>query len=307
MQLIRHLSDYMPQRPVALAIGNFDGLHLGHRAVLNRVLEKARAFELAPAVLTFEPHPRRYFAPDAPAFRLQTLHDKLAMLRELGVEYVFALRFDAAMAGRDAEAFLALLRERMQARAIITGANFVFGRARGGDTTFLNQWGAAHGVITEQLAPVTVGGAVCSSTALREALGQGDMTRATALLGRPYSMTGRVRRGDQRGRTLGYATANVIPPAVMKLPRYGIYAVRVATALGTHVGVASLGIRPMFALKRPQLEVHLFDFAGDLYGQKLRVDYLQHLRDEKRFDSLAALTHQMGEDAAQARRIVERL
>jgi riboflavin kinase/FMN adenylyltransferase len=301
MQLIRDLNDYTPTMPLALAIGNFDGLHLGHRAVLARMMEAAQAQGLGRALLTFEPHPRRFFAPDAPPFRLQTLHDKLADLQALGVEYVFALRFNAAFAGRTAEDFLTLLEARMRVRAVVTGENFVFGRGRGGDAALLEQWGAAHGITIHAVPPVAVGGQVCSSTTVRAALERGEMTAAAALLGHPYAMTGRVRHGDKRGRELGYPTANILPPVGMKLPRFGIYAMRVRVDGQAHGAVASLGIRPMFALARPQLEVHLLDYAGDLYGKKLRVEYGRHLRDEKRFDSLAALTQQMGEDAAMAR------
>jgi len=302
MQLIRSLDTYHAQRPLSLAIGNFDGLHRGHRAVVERMLAVAAREDLAPAVLTFEPHPRRFFAPTSPSFRLQTLHDKLSQLRAMGVQQVFALRFNRAMASLTAPQFLqGLLHEQMQVRAVITGEDFVFGQGRGGDVSMLRQWGRETGVITEQVAAVEMDGVVCSSTSVREALALGDMGRAQALLGRRYSLSGPVRHGDKRGRELGFPTANILPPAPMKLPRHGVYAVRVHRAGQSWGGVANLGVRPTVAQgARPQLEVHLFDFSGDLYGQRLRVDFVAHVRDEKRFDSLPALTHQIALDCARA-------
>lgn len=309
MQLTRSLENYHPARPLALAIGNFDGLHRGHQAVVGRMLALAKAQQLCPAILTFEPHPRRFFAPSTPSFRLQTLHDKLAQLRGMGVEQVFALRFDARMAALKAEDFLQeMLYRQMQVRAVVTGENFVFGQGRSGDMAMLQRWGAAQGVHAEPVAPVMVEGQVCSSTAVRETLAGGDMARARALLARPYSMSGPVRHGDKRGRTLGFATANIVPSASMKLPRFGVYAVTVQHGGQRLRGVANLGVRPSVVhAGRAQLEVHLFDFTGDVYGQKLRVELHAHLRDEKRFDSLPALTHQIAQDAQQARAVLEEI
>jgi riboflavin kinase/FMN adenylyltransferase len=303
MQLIRHLSQYIADRPVALAIGNFDGLHRGHRAVLARMQAIAREDGLATAVLTFEPHPRQFFAPGSPPFRLQSRRDKWAGLTELGVEKLFALKFNAGFAGQSAEDFLErVLRQSMKAMAVITGENFSYGKGRSGDIAQLKAWGVQHGIRTEQLAPVIAQGDVCSSTAVRAAIEVGDMHHAAALLGRPYRLSGRVQHGAKEGAKLGYPTANIAPQAGLKLPRLGIYAVRVQHAGGMHDGVASLGVRPTLnPLPKPLLEVHLFDFAGDLYGKRLQVELHQHLRDEKHFDSIDALKAQMGEDAQLAR------
>lgn len=301
MQLIRDLATHHPTRPLALAIGNFDGLHAGHRAVIARMQEVATAEQLVPSVLTFTPHPRRYFAPATPDFLLQRPREKFAMLRALGVERVFALRFNTALANLSASEFLTLLRERMGVQAVITGANFTFGKGRGGDIAMLNAWAAEHGVRSEQVPPVMREGEICSSSAVRGALQQGAMPHAAALLGRPYCLTGRVQKGDQRGRELGYPTANILPMRGLLLPRYGIYAVQAQMGARRIDGVASLGVRPMFALAQPLLEVHLFDVAEDLYGMRLEVAFRQYLRAEKHFDSLAALVQQMGKDAQQAR------
>lgn len=307
MQLIRSLADYHADAPVALAIGNFDGLHQGHQAVLARMHALAAEDGLVPAVLTFEPHPRQFFAPNAPAFRLQTRRDKLAGLAGHGVAKIFALKFNAAFAGQSAEDFLQkVLRGKMNARAVITGENFSYGKARSGDIAQLRAWGEKHGIRTEQLKPVIAEGDVCSSTAVRSALEVGDMKHAGALLGRPYSISGRVLHGEKKGRELGFPTANLALAKGLKAPRYGVYAVAVQVDGATHRGVASFGVRPTLnETTEPLLESHLFDFAGDLYGKRLRVLLHQHLRDEKRFDSLAALKHQMDDDARTARQILE--
>lgn len=310
MQLIRRLDTYSPDRPVALAIGNFDGLHRGHQAVLAHMKSIAGQEGLVPAVLTFEPHPRQFFAPKAPPFRLQTLRDKLAGLQQAGVERVFALKFDAAFAGQSAETFLhETLYKRIMARAVITGENFSYGKGRAGNIVQLRNWGSQSGVRTEQLRPVIVEGDVCSSTAIRAALEAGDVGHAAALLGRPYHLSGRVIHGQKKGREFGYPTANIQPLRMLKVPLYGIYAVTAEVeGLGRYGGVASLGVRPTInPLPRPLLEVHLFDFAGDLYGKRMDVQLHRHLRDEKHFDTLTALTHQMGEDARAARAFLETL
>lgn len=307
MQIIRSVSRYRADRPVALAIGNFDGLHLGHQAVLARMHALAQEHGLVPAVMTFEPHPRQFFAPNAPPFRLQTRRDKLAGLAAHGVAKLFALKFNAAFAAQSAEDFLQqVLRTTMNAQAVITGENFSYGKGRSGDIAQLKAWGAAHGIRTEQLTPVIAQGDVCSSTAVRAALEVGDMKHAQALLGRPYSMAGRVLHGEKKGRELGFPTANLALGKGLKSPRYGVYAVTAQVDGATHRGVASLGVRPTLnPTSEPLLETYLFDFDGDLYGKRLRVLLHQHLRDEKHFDSVAALKHQMGEDAHQARQILE--
>lgn len=303
MQLIRRLEDYRADAPLAVAIGNFDGLHRGHAAVLARMQAMAQEQQLVPAVLTFEPHPRQFFRPQEPAFRLQTLRDKLAGLRDAGVARVFAPKFDRAFASLSADDFLnSILRERMGVRAVITGENFAFGARRGGDVAMLRQWGAQQSIATAQVPPVMAEGDVCSSTAVRTALDAGAMAHAAALLARPYTISGRVRHGDKRGRALGFPTANLVPAATLKMPRYGIYVVRATVDGRTLNGVASLGVRPTVnPTTWPQLEVFFFDYAGDLYGKQLQVALLHHLRDEKRFDSLPALAHQMQDDARRAR------
>jgi len=303
MQLIRHLTDYVPDAPLSLAIGNFDGLHRGHQAVLARMTAIAKEHGLVPAVLTFEPHPRRYFKPNESAFRLERLRDKLQGLKAAGVQRVFALPFHAGMAGLAAEDFLEhMLDAQMKVRAVVTGEGFAFGAQRRGTTELLAQWGQARGVVTAQVPPVMMDAEICSSTAIRRALAAGDMAHARALLGRPYQLSGRVQHGKKQGRELGYPTANIAPLPLLMQPRLGIYVVRVLVRGQWRPGVASLGVRPTLnPLAHPLLEVHCFDAIGQVYGEYLRVEMLQHLRDEKRFDSLDALTHEMAQDASRAR------
>lgn len=309
MQLIRQIHDQKSPRPTAVAIGNFDGLHRGHQAVMGAMRALAAQHKLAPAVLTFEPHPRQFFAPDAPAFRLEPRRSKFHRLGDAGVELLFAAKFNAALASMPAEQFLdQVLGQQLQARAVITGENFAFGKGRAGDGAMLKAWGEAQGVAVSLVPPVTVDGMACSSTAIRQALAAGDVVLAARLLGRPYSMTGVVVRGAQRGRTIGCPTANLVPASFLTLPRFGVYAVRVAHRGKMYDGVANLGVKPTVdAVAKPGLEVHLFDFSGDLYGQRLDVSLLARLRDEQRFDSFAALTTQIAQDADAARQILKEI
>lgn len=305
MRLIRYPERTPATRPTAVAIGNFDGLHQGHQAVLAAMHAAAKAQGLVRAVLTFEPHPRRHFAPHAAAFRLEPLAAKLRRLRDAGVEEVYAPRFDAGFAALSAVQFLdAVLRHQLKAKVVVTGENFGFGKGREGNVEKLRSWGAQHNIDIITVGAVLAEGEVCSSSAVRHALDTGNMAHALALLGRDYTISGQVVRGQAKGRTLGFATANVHLPPQIKLPHYGVYAVRVAYKERTLDGVANLGIKPTLGSKHPTLEVHLFDFSGELYGSKLEVRFVEKLRDEKKFESLAALTHQIADDCLAAKKIL---
>lgn len=302
MQLIRH-----PERfdaPLsAVAIGNFDGLHRGHREVLRVMQEAASAHTLAPSVLTFEPHPRRVFAPQAPHFRIEPLAQKLRRLRALGVAQVFMPRFTRDFAALSAEQFLDdVLGRQLNARAVVTGEDFAFGKGRAGDVALLKRWGAAQGVAVHTVPALMAEGEVCSSSTVRHALGEGDVAHACALLGHPYRLEGRVMHGDKRGRTLGVPTANIALPPGLRLPRYGIYACWAFVDGVRYMGAASLGVRPTIGgQERPSLEVHLLDFAGEIYGQRVAVDFLHWVRGEEKFDSLDALTDAMQRDCQEVR------
>jgi len=293
-------------RGCVVAIGNFDGLHLGHQAIVARLLARGRDAGLPAAVLTFEPHPREYFAPDAAPARLMRLRDKAAALAARGVAELRVLRFGAELAGWEGAAFIDRILDRaMGAEAVVIGDEFRFGRGRAGDVALLRREGAARGFAVEAVPQCLVGGQRVSSGRVREALAAGRLDAAAALLGRPYRMNGRVVRGLGLGRGLGFATAN------MRLHRRvspvdGIFAVRVHGAgVSAWPGVASVGTRPTVGGGEKLLEVHLFDYDGDLYGRRLDVDFVARLRDELRFRDLAQLTEQMHRDARRARELLD--
>jgi riboflavin kinase/FMN adenylyltransferase len=289
--------------PVALTIGNFDGVHRGHEAMVARLGAAARARGLPACVMTFEPHPREFFSPvDAPA-RLTPLRDKVERFAALGVEQVFVCRFDAAFARQGAEDFVRdALARRMGVRWLLVGDDFRFGAKRAGDAALLHVLGPACGMEVETMGTVAVDGERASSTAVREALAQGRLARAAELLGRPYAITGRVVGGDRIGRELGFPTANV-RMALNRPALQGIFCVRVLGAGPVPVdGAASLGVRPTVSdAGRMTLEVFLLDFDGDLYGRRVRVEFLHKLRDEARYDSLEALRAQIARDVADTR------
>ena len=288
--------------PVVLAIGNFDGLHLGHAALIRRLAEVAAQTGLTPMVLTFEPHPREFFAPASAPARLTTLREKLELLSESGVAQTMICPFRAPFAALTAEAFIdVVLVHGCQVRHVIVGDDFRFGQGRKGDFALLQAAGERLGFTAEAMSSVTIDGERVSSSAVRAALAAGDMEHATRLLGRPYMMDGQVAHGDKIGRQLGFATAN-IRIKHNPLPMTGVFAVQVA-GLGDRLlpGVANLGVRPTVGGTRPLLEVHLFDFDRDIYGAHISVRFVHKLRDEQRFPNFDALKAQIAADAAAAR------
>lgn len=294
------------QRPNAVTIGNFDGVHLGHQAMLARLTARAAAVGGLPTVLTFEPHPREIFTPAAAPTRLTSLREKLEILRGLGVAHVHICRFNRTFAALSAEQFVQrILVEGLRARYVLVGDDFRFGAGRAGDFQLLTELGARYGYQAEALATVEAAGMRASSTAVRDALAAGDMATAAQLLGRPYSISGRVVGGDRLGRQIGYPTAN-IQLKHNRPPLTGIFAVRVqGLERPDWPGVASLGTRPtVHANSRPTLEVHLFDFDRNIYRAHLRVEFLHKLRDEAKFSSLEALIAQIDRDAGQARELL---
>jgi riboflavin kinase/FMN adenylyltransferase len=291
-------------RPVALTIGNFDGVHLGHQAMLARVNRAAQERGLVSAVMTFEPHPREFFAPDKAPTRLTSLREKLEMLAALGVEQVLVCRFDFDFARISADEFVErIVVTALGARWVLVGDDFRFGARRLGDFDLLAAAGQRHGFEVERMPSYAVGGVRASSTAVRERLAAGDMGGAAALLGRPYSISGRVVHGDKLGARIGFPTANVRlqhnRPPVM-----GIFAVEVA-GLGPAPlpGAASLGVRPTVRSDAtPVLEVHLFDFDRDVYGRRVHVRFFKKLRDEEKYPDLDTLTAAIGRDVVTARK-----
>ena len=278
----------------ALTIGNFDGVHRGHRALIDRVIAKAREAELTSCVLTFEPHPREFFAGDAAPARLTRLRDKLELMAQAGIEHVHVARFDSRFAAMPAERFVSeILVRSLGTRWLLVGRDFRFGARRAGDFATLQSQGFA----VEAMPDVQYEGKRVSSSAVRAALKAGDLRGGERLLGHPYTISGRVAHGAKLGRGLGFPTANIVlrrPP-----PISGIFVVEVDT-LGR--GVASVGRRPTInPVAIPLLEVHLFDHDADLYGEHLRVRFLQKLRDEEKFDGLPALQAAIARDARQAK------
>jgi riboflavin kinase/FMN adenylyltransferase len=292
-------------RGAIIALGNFDGFHLGHQAVVGRAVQRG-AHERRPVIVaTFDPHPVRHFRPDTPPFRLTTLDQRERMFAAAGADAMLVFNFGAELANTTAEDFVAkLLAEKFGAAGVVTGEDFTFGKGRGGNAVVLKELGAVHGIAAETVAPVLLDGERISSGRVREALQAGDPGTAIHLLTRPFAVEGAVIRGDGRGKDLGWPTANMALGNYLR-PKYGIYAVRVHLKDGSeHDGVASLGIRPMFDPPQELLEAVLFDFDGDLYGRKIEVALHHYLRPEAKFDSLEALTAQMDEDAEEARQIL---
>lgn len=286
-----------------VALGNFDGFHKGHQAVVGRAVERARAARRPVLVATFDPHPVRHFRPDAPPFRLTTLDQRETLFAAAGADAMIVFRFGAELAALSAEAFVQdRLLGLIGAAGVTTGEDFTFGRGRGGNIAVLERLGAEHGFTVDAVAPVAEDGEPVSSSRIRAALQAGDCATATRLLTRPFAIQGTVEHGDKRGRTLGYPTANLSLGNYLR-PRFGIYAVRGRLDDGTMLaGAANLGVRPTFDPPKELLEPYFFDFSGDLYGRRLEVALIDFLRPERRFDSVDALKAQMDADCAEARR-----
>lgn len=292
----------------AVCIGAFDGLHLGHQALVAETVARARDLGLPAAAVTFEPLPREYFAPGAPPPRLTLARTKVEQLHALGIDLVGLLRFDADLVAMSAGDFVrTVLVGRLGARAVRVGPGFRFGRGRAGDLALLQSMGrdpGADGFEADAIAPVLLDGRPVSSTRVRAALGEGDFAAAARLLGRPYAIAGTVVHGRRLGRSLGYPTAN-LRYGDHAPPLRGIFATRVHGVCGAPMpSVSSFGTRPTLGGSELLLEAHLFDFDGDLYGRRIAVEFVAKLREEVRFDDLPALVAQMDRDAAQARAVL---
>lgn len=298
------------ERGAFTAIGNFDGVHLGHQAVLDRTRREAEALCAPLGILTFEPHPREVFRPDAAPFRLMNAEAKAHRLEKLGVDILYELPFNAALFGLTDEEFCKqVLADGMGVSGITVGADFCYGKGRTGDIDTLQASGHALGfnVAVAELLGLNGSGERVSSTAIRNALRDGDPHKAAAMLGHWHRIEGPVLHGAKRGRELGYRTANM-DISVIHPPKFGVYAVLVEIVTGPHAGhhrgVASVGIRPMFGENAPNIETHLFDFDGDLYDEHLSVGLVQHLRPEQKFDGIDGLVGQIRRDEEQAREIL---
>lgn len=310
---MRIIRDYQfvsdADRGATAAIGNFDGVHQGHQSVIN--LARAALPDAPLGIVTFEPHPREYFAPDAPPFRLMSPSARAHRLEKVGVEKLYELGFTQALAALTPEEFARdVIKNGLGLRHVVVGADFCFGKARAGTAEDLQRFGEKYGFGVTIAPLMTASEQTVSSTAIRKALSAGDPRKAAEMLGHWHRIDGPVITGEQRGRELGYPTANMSIDGLHQ-PAFGVYAVLVDVLEGPHKGsyhgVASLGVRPMFGENTANLETFVFDFKGDLYGTPLSVALIEHLRGEEKFDSLEALITQMDADSLQSRAILAAL
>lgn len=300
--------DPMPDalRGAIIALGNFDGFHRGHQAVAGEAIRWAQAEGRPSIIATFDPHPVRFFKPDAPPFRLTTLEQRQELYLAAGATAMLVFHFDAELAGTSAEDFIAkILIDHFGAHGVVTGGDFTFGRGANGNVELLRTLGGELGLQSRVVEAVAEGGEVVSSSRIRAALRDGDPQEAARLLTRPFAIRGIVEHGDKRGRTIGYPTANLGVENYLR-PKYGIYAVtgRILATGEVLKGAANIGIRPQFEPPKELLEPFFFDFSGDLYGQEIEIAFHHYLRGEAKFDSLDALIEQMDKDCAEARRLL---
>jgi len=290
-----------------VALGNFDGFHLGHQAVVGRAVALARAEGRPAIVATFDPHPVRWFKPDIPPFRLTSLDQRQHLFAEAGADAMLVFRFGGELASVSAEEFITdRLISRLGAAGVVTGQDYIFGKGRRGTVAMLAELGRAHGMTVETVGPVVADDAPVSSSRIRQALQAGDCATATQLMTRPYTIQGVVQHGDKVGRSIGYPTANIDMADYLR-PRYGIYAVRGRLADGCVLdGAANLGVRPTFDPPKELLEPYFFDFSGDLYGQAIEVELHSFIRTEAKFDSIEALKARMARDCDEAQAILRR-
>ena len=295
-----------PLRGAIIALGNFDGFHLGHQAVAKEAIDWARS-EGRPAIIaTFDPHPVRFFRPDVPPFRLTTLEQRQELYLAAGATAMLVFHFDGELAGTSAEDFITqVLLERLGAHGVVSGEDFTFGQGAKGNVALLQGFGADHGLASRTVGAVIDDGRAISSSRVREALREGDPEEAARLLTRPFAVRGVVQHGDKRGREIGYPTANLTLETYLR-PKYGIYAVtgRILATGQELKGAANVGMRPQFEPPKELLEPYFFDFSGDLYGQEIEVAFHHFLRGEAKFDTLDALTEQMAKDCDEARRLL---
>jgi riboflavin kinase/FMN adenylyltransferase len=302
MRTIRDLASFPPDAPPAVAaLGVFDGVHLGHRAILTAAVARARDLALPAVACTFDPHPMKILQPDRAPTLIVSLEERLALIAGLGIDTAVVLAFTPELAAMEAEAFVKdIVVGRLSAREVVVGATHTFGRGARGNARLLQTLGARLGFRTHVVPPLVVDGVPVSSSAVRDALERGDVAQAARYLGRPYSVTGRVVAGAGRGRALGFPTANVAPDVDPLVPN-GVYACRVVVDGATRAAVVNIGTRPTFGETMRAVEAHLLDFTGDLYGRTARVEFVGRLRDERRFPDVDALRAQIAADIATAR------
>lgn len=295
------------QRPTVLTLGVFDGLHLGHQKIMRTVVERARAVNAVPTAITFDPHPRAVLYPDSAPPLLQTLDQRLANFEFLGIEQAIVIKFDLNFSQQPAEVFIRdIIFDRLHAREVHLGKDFAFGKGRGGNIELLRKMGAELGFLADEVDEVRLRGIRISSSRIREMLRDGRVNLARRMLGRPYGVEGVIIRGDRRGHTIGFPTANLRPQNRV-IPKFGVYATATLVDGKWRRGVTNIGVRPTFgADTEPSIETFIFDFDGDLYGDVLRVRFLHRIRDERQFNGIDELRAQIARDSERARNYFSR-
>lgn len=305
MLVEEELSRAMPERNTALTVGVFDGVHLGHRSLIARLNQTAADNELSSGVVTFQHHPRLVIKQHAHITRLTSLQDRIKLLHDLGVEHVIPLSFTPELSQLSAREFVELLIRYLNMKALVIGPDFALGRGRKGSSSALTKLGQELDFSVEVVPPQVVNGDVVSSTAIRRALEAGDVRKAGEFLGRHFSLTGHVTKGDERGRTLGFPTANLATEHGHALPADGVYAARVLVGETSHPAVVNIGLRPTFGSEERLVEAYLLDFSGNLYGQELTVELVDRLREEIRFSGAEELKAQMALDVERAKGLLK--
>lgn len=300
VNVIRNFKDW-PAGPLHVAIGVFDGVHLGHQMLVRQLVAGARAAGATPVVATFDPLPGQALSQDPPASTLADAPERCALLEQAGAEAIVIFTFDHAFSQQSAEEFIKRVTAAGDVKRIVVGVDFQFGHGREGAVTTLKALGERHGFAVSVVEPIALGGPVISSTRIRQAVREGDLATAQALLGRPYSVSGTIVHGEERGRALGYPTINVTPPDDKLLPRDGIYATWAIIGNERFRAASSLGVRPTFGGGPRKLEAHLLDFSGDLYGQRATIVFVERLRDEVKFESADDLARQIALDVERSR------
>jgi riboflavin kinase/FMN adenylyltransferase len=305
MSTAEELGRFSPQKGMLLTIGVFDGVHLGHKHLISRLKELARKQNVLSGVITFSQHPQEVLSPQTRLPSLTGIEQRLALLQDEGVDIVIPLPFTPQLASLSPEQFLSLLKEYLKMKGLVVGPDFALGKDRQGDTSALRQLGQEMAFSVTVVPPMIIGGEVVSSTAIRKALTEGDMKRAQKLLGRPFSLQGRVVSGDKRGTDLGFPTANLEVEPGRALPTGGVYACRAYIDGQSYSAMANIGSRPTFGGGPQLIEAYLLDYKGDLYGHELAIDIIGRLRDEKKFDTPEQLKKQIAEDIKQGKSLLK--
>ena len=305
MQLITDLSAIeTPFTNSVITLGNFDGLHLGHQELVRMVIDRARQIGAVSVVVTFRPHPLKILAPERCPPLISIYEEKIRLLEGLGIDVLVKIPFTVSFSSLTPEEFVRdILCGLLGAKEIFVGYNYRFGKGRAGTTDILRELGKRHGFVVREVEQIAIGGEVVSSTKIRNLLKEGDVDHAARLLGRAYAITGIVVKGDSRGKELGFPTANIAPKHAI-VPANGVYAVRLSVRDALYEGVANIGLRPTFGKDQPTIEVHVFDFNEDLYGEEISLFFMGRLREERKFSSAAELIRQIHTDIAEARRIL---